>query len=281
MLEAFDFAGLPVAYARAGLGAPLVLLHNGGTSHAIWQHTAAALSDRFQTFAPDLIGFGASPAPGTRVTLDDYAAMLGALVDAHGLPPVALVGNCMGSAIALRFAMQRPDAVRALVLVNPLTEATFLGGSFGSWLRFRRRAPRVGGFASRQLGRLRLPRWAAAQVLSLQVGRSGDGVAAQDAEALCACYANHEQMRSLLAVVDDMASYAALDRFEPGPRFPPICTIWGLENRVLSPAAGQLLNQTLRPARQVWLEGCGHLPMLERPDAVTSAARTFLMETNA
>jgi pimeloyl-ACP methyl ester carboxylesterase len=207
--------------------------------------------------------------------------MVGALIEARGLGPITLVGNCMGSAIALRFAMQRPDAVRALVLVNPLTEATFGGGSFGAWLRLRRRAPRLSLLASRPLERLRLPRWAAARALSLQIGRSSDGLTAQDHDALCACYANREQMSSLLGVVDDMASYAALDRFEPGPGFPPICTIWGLENRVLSPAAGRLLNQTLRPSRQVWLEGCGHLPMLERPDAVTSAARTFLMETSA
>lgn len=278
VMETIRVAGSPVAYLRQGRGAPLVMLHNGGTSHAIWRHTAEAMASRFEIFAPDLAGFGASATPDERLTLDGYAAMVGALVDAHQLAPVSLAGNCMGSAIALRFAMLRPSAVRALVLVNPLTEATLGAGAFAPWLRLRRRAPRISELASRAVKRLRLPPWAAARTLSLQLARTGEGIEAADAGALCACYDNRDQLSSLLAVVDDIASYAQLDRFEPGPEFPPICTIWGLENRVLSPEAGRQLNTTLRPARQVWLEKCGHLPMLERPAAVAGAIDDFLAE---
>ncbi len=276
-LEVLDCGGWPIAYTRAGRGAPIVFLHNGGTSHAIWRHTAARLANRYDCIAPDLLGYGDSAKPGNGYTMDAHVGVLSDLIDAHGLSRVSIVGNCMGSAIALRYAMKRPNAVRALVLINPLTEATFLAGGFGATLRFRRRAPRLGAFASRQLARVRLPRWAASPVVSMQVG-SRANVADADADALCACYASPGQMTSLLAVLDDMASYRALDQLVPADDFPPLATIWGAKNRVLSPAAGRQLNTTLQPARQTWLDDCGHLPMVERPDAVAGAIDAFLTE---
>jgi len=277
-MQQFDFRGLPIAYERRGRGEPIVFLHNGGTSHAIWGPVADRLSTHYETFALDLLGYGASAKPGGGYTLDTHAAILSDFIDAHRLDPAAVVGNCMGSAIALRFAIQRGSAVRALVLLNPLTEATFLRGGLGLTLRFRRAVPRLAQLVWRYVERLRLPRWVALRVLSFQLGREHEPLGRDLTDALCACYADDGQMKSLLAVLDDMRSYAELDEFAPGGAFPRVCTIWGLENRVLSANAGRQLNQTLHPVRAEWMPGCGHLPMLERPEIVASTIQSFLGE---
>ncbi len=275
-METFDFRGLPVRYTRTGTGSPVVCLHNGGTSHVIWREVTARLASQFEFFALDLPGYGASAKPGTGYTLDNYAAMTGDFVDALGLSPVVLLGNCMGSAMSLRFAMKRPEDVRALVLVNPLTEATFSAGWLGVTYLFPKRLPRFAAPLYGQLARLRLPQWTTGQAVNFQLGPVGRAQGLGKMPELNACYASEGQLRSLLAVVDDLATYGDADRFVPGPGFPPVCTIWGTDNLVLSARAGRKLNETLRPRRAEWLKGCGHLPMLEKPEEVAAIIGEFL-----
>ena len=270
-METFEYENLAIRYVRAGSGKPVVLLHNGGTSHAIWDDVTPLL-DGFEVFALDLLGFGASSKPERGYELDVHVGILGAFIDKLSLAPVCLVGNCMGSATSLAFAMQRPGDVRAMVLINTLTTATFRKGLYGPMFGLPRRTPGLVSVMSKIALGTRLGKFG----VRSQIGRHGLERRIHEREELCACYAGASQSRALLGVLSDIPSYAVLDRFEPPPDFPPICTIWGLENRVLRAEEGRTLVKTLRPARQEWLEGCGHLPMLERPERVAAILREFL-----
>lgn len=275
-MESFDFRGLTVAYEHTGHGEPVIMLHNGGSSHAIWAEVATRLAGKYEIFALDLLGFGNSAKPGRGYTLDNYVAMLEQFVGSRGLGRVALVGNCMGCAISLAFADRHPDKVKALVLCNPLTESTFLGGWLGSLLWLRERMPAVNRQVYRVLGKLKLTNGIGAAATAFQLGPRGRALNVHRSPEIYGPYAATGQLESLLGVLDDLENYAVIDRLAPRPGFPPICTIWGLKNKIVSPRAGRRLNATLHPARQEWLPDSGHLLMLEQPDEVASIIDGFL-----
>jgi pimeloyl-ACP methyl ester carboxylesterase len=275
-METFDYQGQTIKYIRKGKGEPLVFLHNGGTSHAIWKDVVAQLSGEYECFALDLLGYGASAKPGSGYTLETYVAILAAFLEAHKLTNVTLVGNCMGSAMSIAYAMQNAGKVRALILVNPLTSATFTAGWLGTTLRLRRQAPGFSHFLYNVLGRMKLNRWISVQSLRMQFGAIGRSKSLHLSDDLCACFTGEGQMPSLLGALDDLVNYEVFDRFTPPADFPPRCTIWGEENKILSARAGRKLNKTLRPAREEWLPNTGHLLMLEEPAKVSQTIREFL-----
>ncbi|HOP70017.1 MAG TPA: alpha/beta hydrolase [Bacillota bacterium] len=278
-MESFVYRGWSLKYVHLGRGKgrPIIFLHNGGASHVIWREVMAQLEGDYEMFAFDLLGFGESDKPGPGcLLLDNYIGFVSAFIDDRALAPVSLVGNCMGCSISVGLAKQRPGDVRALVLINPLTEATFLGGMLGTLLRMRKRKPELSRKIYKKLGGIRIPNWMASQSLRFQIGPRGKSLKVYQNPDLCHCFSSPGQMESLLGVLDDLVNYDFMDRFEPGLDFPPVCTIWGQNNRILSPQVGRRLNQTLRPVRQEWLEGCGHLLMLEQPERVAAIIHDFL-----
>jgi pimeloyl-ACP methyl ester carboxylesterase len=272
-MDRFTHEGVEIAYEQRGTGPALLFLHNGGASSTIWRHQVAALSASYRTVAVDLPGFGASPRPAAAVDLAGQVDLLEALIDDLDLAPVLLVGNCMGSNMAAGIAARRPDDVVGLVLVNPLTEATFSAGRLGPLHTMARRAPGPARVLRRLSRRIVPPRLAARATVAFQVGRSGRARGVHRDPELIALNRRADQLPALIDALDDMGAYGALDAGRTDET--PLCTIWGAQNRVLSPRAGRALNDRLAPERAEQLDGCGHFPMLEEPEAVTGIIEEF------
>ena len=117
-----NLRGRRVAYLDQGQGAPLVMLHAGGSSGKQWLKAAAFLQDRFRVIAPDLWGFGLTEAwTGEESLTHDHQALLVAAVIEHvAAGPAHVVGHSYGGATALRLALQRQHLVRSLILIEPI-----------------------------------------------------------------------------------------------------------------------------------------------------------------
>ena len=98
---------------------PIVFVHGLGSSASTWTRCMELLGPRFEVLAVDLLGHGNSPVPDdpdayTRdlalADLDDVLATLDS--------PAVLVGHSLGGYLALAHAVTRPQATRAIVVIN-------------------------------------------------------------------------------------------------------------------------------------------------------------------
>jgi pimeloyl-ACP methyl ester carboxylesterase len=279
MLISLEHSKTPIYYQRTGVGKPLLLLHNGGTSHEIWSDVIPSLASDFEVFAIDLPGFGKSPWPDGGCDLASYTNTIANFIKHFNLGPFCIASNCMGSAIAMCLAREYQDLVQCLILVNPLTAQTFSSGSLGPTLWIRQYLPTwVAKPLYRGIEMLPIPRAVHHLSLRLQIysKASSNGVFKAWISKFIEFGQHSCYMRSMLSLHDDLPNYRKLDSLTTGVNgesLPYTCTIWGMQNRVLSAKAGQNLNKVLQPDRAIWLKNGGHLPMIEMPELIASTIK--------
>ncbi len=130
-------------YVERGDGQQVALLVHGWlSSHRWWLPVLERLPLGVRGYAVDLRGAGESePAPGGH-TLVGYAADLHAFAEALGLPAFLLVGHSMGGGVALRYALDHPERLKGLMLVNPLAPfGTRTDPQMDAWVRAQQGNP--------------------------------------------------------------------------------------------------------------------------------------------
>jgi pimeloyl-ACP methyl ester carboxylesterase len=111
-----ELAGGPVAYEAGGEGPPVVFIHAMIADGRMWEREFERYSAGHQCIRYDLRGFGGSlPASAPFSYVED----LGSLLSHLGVRRPFLVGASMGGAVAISYALERPDSVRGLFLVAP------------------------------------------------------------------------------------------------------------------------------------------------------------------
>ncbi len=111
--------GLRVHYVRAGQGPAVVLLHGSGSSLEGFERVAALLSASYDVIRPDLPGFGRTgPRPDRDYRVRTYAGTIARFMTALDLPRFAVTENSLGGNIAWNLALDAPERVDRLVLVN-------------------------------------------------------------------------------------------------------------------------------------------------------------------
>jgi len=119
--EALEMAYLDVHPPRPN-GQAVVLLHGKNFCAGTWEGSISRLAAAgYRVIAPDQIGFCKSTKPARyQYGLHTLAANTAALLASLGVERPVIVGHSMGGMLAMRYALQYPEAVSKLVLVNPI-----------------------------------------------------------------------------------------------------------------------------------------------------------------
>ena len=278
MVDMIDFRGTKVWFHKMGTGRPLLFLHNGGNSHAIWNRQLSHFANAYECFAFDLPGYGKSTNPSTRFTLRSYVDFLQEFMRRMEMERVILIGNCVGSAIALAHAMEKPESVERLVLFNVLTKSTIREGLLGPLFKLTAPVPFVRPLLRSACGGFRAPRFIAKYSVAMQYGKKNACDPRLDAQ-LCALYNQKGQVGALTDILVDIDAFDKFDRFRIPDEFPPVYVMWGQYNNVLPCQSGRRLVDTLRPKRFEVIEGAGHLAMYEAAEEVNARIEDFFSKT--
>lgn len=112
-----------IHYHEAGEGPPLVMIHGGGPGASGWgnyQRNIDVFAQNHRVLIPDLPGFAKSEKVEIRTSLYRYHAdAIRAFMDAVGVEKAHIVGNSLGGAITLAFALDTPDRADRLILMGP------------------------------------------------------------------------------------------------------------------------------------------------------------------
>ena len=258
---------LDVQVEVVGEGVPVVLIHGLGLSGAIWNRVRDQFGPGYQLILVDLRGAGRTrEVRSEELSLSRWADDLGAVLAALEIRRPVLVGHSLGASVALKYALERPDDVRALVLIAADPNLSNL-------------APRMLASAERIEG-MGMTTWVA-EYWSKNPPFS-DASLERDPAIL-------DTYRDLL-LQNDPADYvrqcraiasaeSLADRLGSITQ-PALVVVGGSDDRTL-PEHGRRLAGDLANGRAVELPGVGHTVPLEAPEATVAAVRDFLEEVVA
>jgi pimeloyl-ACP methyl ester carboxylesterase len=138
-----EINGINVHYKSMGEGEPVfILLHGFGASLFSWQAVMEPLSQLGTVIAYDRPAFGLTERPLKWSGQNPYSpeaniALLLRLMDHFNIPNAILVGNSAGGTLSMQFALQYPERVNALILVDP---AVYKNGA-PAWVRILGKTP--------------------------------------------------------------------------------------------------------------------------------------------
>jgi pimeloyl-ACP methyl ester carboxylesterase len=254
--------GVEFAIERRGVGPTILFVHGFPLDRSTWRAQIDAFAGEFTAVAPDLRGFGETPATEGAMSMDDFADDMAAIVRAIGAPePVVFCGLSMGGYVAWRFFARHRALLRALVLCDTRAAAD-----------------------SPDMARQRVS--AADRALHEGPGPTRDSMfgrfftpesAAKRSEAAAAAKASMDRatpqgvaaaQRGMAARPDSTPLLGKIDV--------PALLICGAEDGISAPSEMEGMSRAIPGARYALIPEAGHLAPLENPKAVNASIREFL-----
>jgi pimeloyl-ACP methyl ester carboxylesterase len=270
--ELIDAGTTRLAVSRAGAGQPVICLHAAGHGGRDYEgFTGFAITKGFEVICVDWPGHGnsLSDASGRAISADYYAELLADLVPKLcGARKPILLGNSIGGAAALSFAVRQPSKVRGLVLCNPGGLAPLDGlakSVIGAMVRF---------FAAGEAGAAWFPRAFGLYYHFVLPGKAAMGQRARIVAA-------GPEMAFLLRQAWDSFRQSNADlRARAAGLHVKTLFAWAKQDQIVAWSRSKQAVHALPNAEVKFFKG-GHAPFLEDPDNFNAAFMDFVARLDA
>ena len=266
--------GMKVHFRDEGLRddpMPLILIHGTSSSLHTWDGWTQALKEKHRVIRVDLPGFGLTgPTADGDYRMQVYSRFVASLMDALRIQRAALVGNSLGGYVAWKTAVDYPDRVGKLVLIDSAgysTTATSVPLGFKL-----AQIPLLSGLMGHVLPRsviessLRNVYADPSKINSELIDRYYElALRAGNRQALAARFTQNKP-GEFEAQIKDIKQ--------------PTLIIWGVLDRLIPPDNAQRFHSDIAKSRLVMFDKLGHVGHEEDPEATVAAAQDFL-EMNA
>lgn len=282
---------LDVAVAGHPTNPAIILLHGFPESHRTWRHQIANLAEDHFVLAPDQRGFAKSSKPEgvENYTADKPVADMIALADRFDLERFTLVGHDWGGAIAWMAALNHPDRVARLIIINAPHPFIFQRSMFDDMAQ-REASQYIRAFRNTDLEK-HIDSIGLSAFFDGSFMRHTDFEKVKDEKPVYleqwgqpgAMTAMLNWYRASTLLVPAMDETPERPAFLNGP-FPPLkmptLVIWGMDDKALLPVQLEGLEALVPDLTLKKLEGVGHFAPWEAPEKVTGAMREWLADRN-
>lgn len=266
-----DVNGVKVHYQEKGEGTPLVLIHGYTSSTYTWKDIFEPLSQKYRVIAVDLKGFGFSEKPDGDYTRRAQGELVFGLLEHLKIEKAWLAGNSMGGETALNVALDHPEKVLGLILIDSAGVKIPGREALTPWYV---QAPVIGqvltalAMTSDALVREGLKKsvFDDAKITDEEVNYYHQFLKTRGGQLA----AREARKQYILHPVEDRLNNIGV----------PTLLMWGKEDEIIPLEAGKTMNEKIKNSKLIVFENCGHLPQEEMPEKVLHEITNFISQTD-
>ncbi len=254
-LRGLSGVDVPITIERLGSGRRIVFLHGLVGLNEHWDGVVELIQHRL---ACVLLQVPLLALRGSDCSIDGVMVLTIQFLERHFDEPVVLVGNSFGGHVALRVAIERPDLVSGLVLTG---SSGMIEESIVSNVQIR---------PSRE--------WLKRKIAELFYDPE-KYMSESDLDRAHKELSERPGARAMVRLSRSARRNHLGDR--TGKMTVPTQLIWGKDDIVTPPQAAEMFMEAIPDSRIEWFESCGHVPMIEKPQAFARVLLQFAAELDA